>query len=395
MPDFIPKDGFTPLAEEQKEEAAPQTEETKDIVDETQKEESDQKEETSEDVASEVSNEDDSEKVTEDDKKDTNAEEESSESSLKDDNNEEKPDETEEVKEEKETVEEETEEAKSNTISYKDLISAKNEAIEEYFEGDIDIDKFNFIDRLNLENTTEEDAIVYTYDLENPDATDFERDEHLKFMEILEDLDGVTEGSDKWDDYLEDNNLTARDVHKAESDYEKSLKNAERVLGGLKEDVESFNENFEINLAGQDDQKDNYIQSDEYKANVDAALSQFNNVPVSVKDKDGKDLFNINSDITSEESSKMAEILKNDNVVYSLWLDNEGKLNEDKMLSDINYLVSREKHLKLAYDEGVSLGKKDQIIEMDEIDNTGASGGERQRSKPSDSQDKAFNNAFN
>lgn len=380
MPDFELEDRFSPIEEQKPNEENAQKEEK---TEETESVDStnDSSETTNDTEASVGSNETSEEKVTETEEKIENTEETTSESSLKED----------EVSQEEEETEDTQEEFAE--IDYSSYQEAFNKSLDEEFEGSLTREEFDYFDSLEVEELGDGDKVAIMYEFNHPNASEERIDMFMERFEIL----GMDKDSDEYEDYLEDNRMTERDVTALRLEFDELLDEANDFFPQIKEDIDSFKQDFRLSSPApkKENAGNDIVNTEEYRASVDKSLSEFSKVPVSVKDKDGNDLFSIDSEVTSEESSRMAEVLKDPNLVYSLWTNKEGQLDSQKLMEDLYYLVAKEKHLEMAYQEGASTGQKKNFEEMNNISRDGKSNAPRQPFKSDNpSKDDAFNRAF-
>lgn len=345
------------------------------------------------------SNESTEEKVTEQEEKIENTEEESSESSL---NNESQSTSTEESTEQNEAPEVSSSSTENQEESYEDnqedeYYSAseitletfqeyRQEAIKDYFDGELTSSEVEFFDNLDVEGTPDSDAIEIMYAFNNPDASDARIDHYMQDVALL----NMEKGSDDWEDYLSENGLSEREANRIVLRYQEAIAEFEKFVPKVQSDIDDFNKNFVVKLDQGQGQSNNYIQTEEYQNSVDESINNFKNVTVSLKNEDGSDLFSIDSEITPEVSSKMAQVLKDPNVVYSLWMNEQGQFNEQAYLRDIARLIDYDKHMDIAYKEGLSGGKKNMIEDINNIPERGRTTSTDQGNKQLTSEERAW-----
>ena len=192
-----------------------------------QEEENKEEDSTDENQETIQSNETEEEKVTEKEEKS----EEASEDETKDIDTEE----VEDSKKEEETTEDQEsslneneesddEEDSYQEVTYKDVFENLGDSIEEYFEGELDFNDYMFLKNADFENMGNYE-IAERYLLMNKEEgieTDLDLEFRMDKFEVL----GLEEGSDEYNEYLEDNGLSVKDVRAIENDWEKLVRKA-------------------------------------------------------------------------------------------------------------------------------------------------------------------------
>lgn len=358
-----------------------------------QEEENKEEDSTDENQETTQSNETEEDKVTKEEEKS----EETSEDETKDIDTEEvesskKEEETTEDQESSlnENKESDEEEDSYQQVTYKDVFENLGDSIEEYFEGELDFNDYMFFKNEDFENMDSDEGIE-RYLLMNKEEgieTDLDLEFRMDKFKVL-DLDPE---SDEYNEYLGDNGLSAKDVRAIENEYEKLLRKAEGYFNDQLDRIDEFDSQNGLRFAQEKEQTNN-ISPEEWSKTVDDTVSKFVEMKAVAKNEKGEVSLDLKFEPTQEEISSVAEVLKKPERIYSLWMNDKGEIDEDKMLQSIYLIQNQEKIFNQIHKEGIPDGAKKIIKEMNNVSDK-AKSAEKSTKGMSESMEKAAKEAF-
>lgn len=122
--------------------------------------------------------------------------------------------------------------------------------------------------------------------------------------------------------------------------------NAKNYIDEAKSKTEFTQDNSEAELQASQEQA-----KQEWYSEVDASLGEFGGFEI----EDGDESFKFEV----EDSSKIAEMMKDSNQLYSLWADKNGMIKADMMAQDLAILADKERLFTSLIEHGKNLGREE------------------------------------
>lgn len=356
---FTLKDGLEPVTENEvrgipettTEETTTASTDTEEKKEETSKEETPKDEKTSEDTKSEKETEDseskeDKEETTKDDTTHT----EESEKGSEDDEESSLQDETQEV-----------EEVEESFTTFSEWEEGYNSSLE---EGQPTIADMMAIKYENIEAMDETTLIIQAMLVEDEGMPDSEIDA------AMEEFEPLFWSDDQREQELEDGNITERDLRVLDAKFSKLKRSSINTLKDIQNSVSLDSINMFTNNA---ETQDNTVQQEQLDALVNAVndhMSTYDNETLKVTDKDGKEIFAMDYEISKDSKGQVSQLAGNPQGISERWINEDGTMNMGKYVSDLVWLNNRNEILRATINQAKSEGGSDVAKDISEIDHS-------------------------
>jgi hypothetical protein len=164
---------------------------------------------------------------------------------------------------------------------------------------------------------------------------------------------------------IEDGEMTEREFQVLQAKFDRAVRENRDILKKDKESIDLKGLILETGSQPQASQQQPQEVSEEQmkaiKESFEEALSNYNNETLKVVDKEGSEIASYSYAIDDEAKQKALDVLTNPQGIFSMWVKEDGSFNQEKYISDVNFLLNRAGMLKTIYDQSAA-AKTEEIV---------------------------------
>jgi len=219
---------------------------------------------------------------------------------------------------------------------------------------------------LDFDNMNEFDVLAEYQQMKDPDISEIEIQSELKQFEVLSKTESEIA------EMIEDGDLTQNEYDLISAKFNRTIRTARRELKEFRDTLELDNIELPVSIS-QEDKPKQFTQEDidNHAKTISEELKSFKTLRLRLDSKDSNS--NLDFKITDEERDSLTNNVKHPTWLVDRWSGEDGQIDKTKAYKDAYVLMNLNKMVKTAYNEGVARGKKDNVVEEDNISLKGKS----------------------
>lgn len=214
---------------------------------------------------------------------------------------------------------------------------------------------------MDFESMNEFDVLVEYEQFKDPDVSEIEIKAELKQYEIL------NKSEEEIKEMIEEGELSQSEYDLTKAKFNKQVRVARRELSEFRDGLDLDNIELPVNIQEEKKQELTQEQIEENAKLIREELNSLKTLRLSLG-LDGKENpIKLDFKPTAEEMDSLANTIKNPQWLSDRWTREDGQFNKQKFAIDAYVLNNVNKMIKSAYNEGLSKGKKQQVVDEDNL----------------------------
>lgn len=214
---------------------------------------------------------------------------------------------------------------------------------------------------MNFDEMNEFDILTEYEQFKDPDVSEIEIKAELKQYEIL------NKSEEEIKEMIEEGELTQADYDLTKAKFNKQVRVARRELNNFRDSLDLDNIELPVNIQEEKKQELTQEQIEENAKVIREELNSLKTLRLSLG-LDGKENpIKLDFKTTEQELDMLADKVKNPQWLLDRWKGEDGQVNKQKAYTDAYILNNVSKMVKTAYNEGLSKGRKQQVVDEDNL----------------------------
>lgn len=256
-------------------------------------------------------------------------------------------------------------EAKNNSLQGSTVLEQMNSQIEEKFGEGISLSDIVSYQSKDFDEMNSFDVLTEHLQLNDPEITDREIRSELRPFALL------NKSKEEIDEMIEDGDITEDDIEDLEAALDRKVRVARRDLKEFQSDINI--DDLEVYSPQENAQQSTGKSQEELEKDAEyyeSVISKFSRKDVDVGTKD--DPHTLTIEATDDDRNGFRDFISDgengEPWITKRWMMEDGRVDMDKLQSDIDKIINYERNIKIAFTQGKTAGASKEVKDVSNVD---------------------------